>query len=212
MAAPKPCNERSKPECSGWQARFMNCKWDTMVGCVGDKPKVTQATKSMDATPVKIDTNRAKYKADGDGKPDDCEVPACRTKTSAFKAVLGGKSKTKIGTKLPCPLESEALGRSTWGFLHSMAANFPEKPSSSDQGRAKQFVETMAMYYPCKHCAQDFQEDIVANPPNVSTRKDFAVWMCNAHNRVNTKLGKPVFSCKIEHLDLRWRDGGKKCE
>ena len=40
----------------------------------------------------------------------------------------------------------------------------------------------------------------------------FSIWMCEAHNRVNTKLGKTTFNCDINNLDLRWRDGGKKCE
>ena len=43
------------------------------------------------------------------------------------------------------------------------------------------------------------------NEPKVGGREEFGLWMCNAHNEVNRKLGKEVFDCGL--WKERWRDG-----
>ena len=43
------------------------------------------------------------------------------------------------------------------------------------------------------------------------SRGSLAVWLCNRHNEVNEKLGKPLFPCVLKDLDERWRKGGKNC-
>lgn len=52
----------------------------------------------------------------------------------------------------------------------------------------------------------------VACLSRVGSREELSVWMCEAHNRVNRQLGKPEYSCKIKDLDLRWRNGGERCD
>ena len=39
----------------------------------------------------------------------------------------------------------------------------------------------------------------------VQTGKQFAHWLCQLHNKVNVKLGKPEFDCSQTYK--RWRDG-----
>jgi hypothetical protein len=207
------CHKKNKSECSSWQGKFYNCRWDDLVGCVSETTKASPRTADDLKKPTLegVSDKMAQMENITNTKPDDCKIPACRTKTDAFKAVLGGTKKSKLPVKLPCPLESEELGRGTWGLLHTMAANLPDQPSLTDQTRVKQFVNTMADFYPCVHCAKDFQVDLIKNPPRVSSRVDFSIWVCEAHNRVNTKLGKPSFSCQPDILDKRWRDGGNEC-
>lgn len=43
------------------------------------------------------------------------------------------------------------------------------------------------------------------NPPKTSNRDELAKWLCERHNVVNIKLGKPEFDCSRVHE--RWRDG-----
>jgi len=43
------------------------------------------------------------------------------------------------------------------------------------------------------------------HPPNISSQKSFAKWMCEVHNMVNRKLEKPLFDCS--KVNERWRDG-----
>lgn len=43
------------------------------------------------------------------------------------------------------------------------------------------------------------------NAPRMSSRDEFGLWMCEAHNAVNEKLGKESFDCG--QWKVRWVDG-----
>ena len=107
-----------------------------------------------------------------------------------------------------CPPDVEQLGRSSWTLLHTMAASYPERPSLTQQSDTRQFISLFGKMYPCWVCAGDFQEWMKqGNEPRVSNRNDFGRWMCEAHNAVNVKLGKPPFDCN--KWEERWRTGWK---
>ena len=207
----KKCNGKKRSECeSGWQARFMNCKWDEAIGCYAANGKSPTVGTKSNSSAIHIKAKETKDKKFGPNI-DDCTVPACKSTANAFHAIAGGVGKSRLKKELPCPIMRDELGRNTWSLLHTMAANYPDNPSAGDQSKARYFIESLARFYPCRHCAEDFQADIERNPPNVTSRIDFSIWMCEAHNRVNVKLGSPKFDCDIKNLDLRWRDGGKRC-
>merc|ERR1712196_210877 len=110
-----------------------------------------------------------------------------------------------------CPADRELLGNHTWTFLHSVAAYYPEVPTTEDETRARNLVDAVAHMYPCSHCAYAFQKDMGDNPPRVASRREFSMWMCEMHNRVNAQLDKPTFPCNIHVLDARWRNGARSC-
>lgn len=56
------------------------------------------------------------------------------------------------------PVSKEELGRSTWVFLHTLAAQFPERPTRQQQRDARTLVDCLTRIYPCADCAQHFQE------------------------------------------------------
>lgn len=58
-----------------------------------------------------------------------------------------------------CPLFRNQLGKATWSYLHTMAAYYPANPSSEEQNRMKEFIDTFAHTFPCSHCAKDFQKE-----------------------------------------------------
>jgi len=95
--------------------------------------------------------------------------------------------------------------------LHSIAGSYPERPSEEEQRRIRAFIDTIALIYPCTICAQDFQDTIKASPPRVQSREELSVWMCEQHNEVNAKLGKPRFPCSFRLLDERWGAGSEEC-
>ncbi|KAL0270981.1 UNVERIFIED_CONTAM: hypothetical protein PYX00_008234 [Menopon gallinae] len=109
------------------------------------------------------------------------------------------------GSPTNCPLDREGLGRSTWGFLHTMAAYYPDKPTEEQENEIRQFFNLFSHFYPCQDCAEDLQRQIQRFPPKTESRQELSQWLCRVHNRINLRLGKPQFDCT--RVDERWKDG-----
>jgi FAD-linked sulfhydryl oxidase len=55
-------------------------------------------------------------------------------------------------------------------------------------------LESLAHLLPCKECKEHFMEIINKYPPDLSNSCAFQTWLFNAHNMVNKRLGKPIFT------------------
>ncbi|XP_065869841.1 FAD-linked sulfhydryl oxidase ERV1 [Euphorbia lathyris] len=106
------------------------------------------------------------------------------------------------------PVTKEDLGRATWTFLHTLAAQYPENPTRQQKKDVKELMAIMSRMYPCKECADHFKEVLRANPVQAGSQTEFSQWLCHVHNVVNRSLGKLVFPC--ERVDARW--GKLDCE
>lgn len=106
------------------------------------------------------------------------------------------------------PASKETLGRATWTFLHTLAAQFPEKPTRQQQRDVKELMAILSRLYPCRECADHFKEVIKANPVQAGSGVELAQWMCRVHNIVNRSLGKTMFPC--QRVDARW--GALDCD
>ncbi|KAH0533756.1 FAD-linked sulfhydryl oxidase ALR [Cotesia glomerata] len=104
-----------------------------------------------------------------------------------------------------CPLDKDELGSATWSFLHTMAAYYPEKPTTQEINDMKTFFNVFSKFYPCAPCREDLQEQLKKRPPEVASQEQLNQWLCDTHNEVNKKLGKPIFDCRL--INQRWRDG-----
>ncbi|KAK6335375.1 hypothetical protein TWF696_002154 [Orbilia brochopaga] len=147
-----------------------------------------------------------------DGKPcRSCN--SYRDMANMSRMLTGGKAKTArlpvASDRADCPPDVEQLGRSTWTLLHSLTATYPPTPTPSQKSDMKTFITILSRIYPCWSCAEDFAAYIKEpeNAPRLDTQEDFGRWMCNAHNAVNRKLGKPEFDCNF--WKERWKDGWK---
>jgi FAD-linked sulfhydryl oxidase len=119
------------------------------------------------------------------------------------------KSLLKKNNKMQTPPDSSELGSHTWTFLHTMAAYYPCDPDQHSQSLMAEFIKGLSLFYPCHYCASHLQSDLIQHPPNIKSRQGLSEWMCQMHNRVNTRLGKPQFDCS--KVFERWRQGGSDC-
>ncbi|KAK6916346.1 ERV/ALR sulfhydryl oxidase domain [Dillenia turbinata] len=106
------------------------------------------------------------------------------------------------------PVTKEDLGRATWTFLHTLAAQYPERPTRQQKKDVKELMAILSRMYPCKECADHFKEILSANPVQANSQAEFSQWLCHVHNVVNRSLGKVIFPC--ERVDARW--GKLDCE
>ncbi|KAL3284601.1 hypothetical protein HHI36_018756 [Cryptolaemus montrouzieri] len=104
-----------------------------------------------------------------------------------------------------CPLDKEQLGHYSWSLLHTIAAKYPENPSSMVQKEIKDFFAIFSNIYPCELCAHDFREELRRYPIETESQEALSQWLCRIHNKVNAKLGKELFDCT--KVNSRWRDG-----
>lgn len=135
-------------------------------------------------------TNRRRL---GEGRADDAIGETTAEKTSpSGDADANSRAKTS----------KEDLGRATWTFLHTFAAQFPDEPTKRQERDARELIMILTRMYPCGECARHFAEIVKNNPPDCSSGLGLQRWMCAAHNEVNESLGKPWFDCS--RIDERW--------
>ena len=136
------------------------------------------------------------------------EAPAAsRASSVPVHAPLRSKRRGVSNTRTP----KEELGTSTWVFLHTLAAQYPSKPSARQKRDVTNLINLLTRLYPCGECAEHFQEIVKVHPPQVGSREALSRWMCDVHNVVNRSLDKPVFNCAI--VSSRWKglDGDGSC-
>lgn len=150
-----------------------------------------------------------------DGKP--CR--ACNSKL-AFGSALRAASRSSTNTSsapVPpqddCPPDVEELGRATWTFLHSAAAYYPNEPSDIQRRSMRALLDALPHVYPCSVCADDLGRAYATSDIASEHARERAVqsgpglrrWLCEVHNQVNEKLGKPVWDCNdVKRLAFRW--------
>lgn len=122
--------------------------------------------------------------------------------------------------EVQCPPDGEIIGQSTWTFLHSAAAYYPNSPSEIQQKSMLSLIHSLPHLYPCHSCAEALGEELTRESKEkrsweggdvlqkaVQTGPGLRKWLCGVHNEVNVRLGKPAWTCDEESLRQRWKDG-----
>ncbi|KAL0955711.1 hypothetical protein HGRIS_001931 [Hohenbuehelia grisea] len=118
-----------------------------------------------------------------------------------IKGAEGGVIMGKLGNATAKAI----LGRSTWKLLHTMTLRYPEKPTQDERDALNSYFHLLSRLYPCGECAAEFQMLLKKFPPQTSSRRSAALWLCFVHNQVNERLKKPEFDCA--HLDAEYDCG-----
>lgn len=160
-----------------------------------------------------------------------------KPRPSAARSGSAAGSETNETPELPaCPPDGPSIGNSTWTFLHSAAAFYPDTPNDEQQTAMRNLIQSLSLLYPCAPCAYGLKKHLekqqekrsslgdqvpLTKPHLLAGRQDdpgtlseaarsgraMRAWLCAAHNEVNSRLGKPLFSCTDATLDARWGDG-----
>ncbi|KAI0821451.1 ERV/ALR sulfhydryl oxidase domain-containing protein [Irpex lacteus] len=123
------------------------------------------------------------------GVEEDLRVPG--SKGSNPESAHGEVIMTKLGNVTA----KAELGRATWKLLHTMTLRYPEKPTRDQRDALDSYFHLFSRLYPCGECAAEFQLLLKKYPPQTSSRRSAATWLCFVHNQVNARLHKPEFDC-----------------
>lgn len=119
-------------------------------------------------------------------------------------------------TQIAYPLDKEQAGKHSWVINHHLAALYPiENPTEKEKERMKTTILTnmTAVSKLCKNCKMDIKAYLRQNPinPALVGRSALSIYLCNFHNYVKKKTGKPLEVEKCENI-LRDIPVCKDCE
>jgi hypothetical protein len=92
-----------------------------------------------------------------------------------------------------------------WMTLHSISINYPQNPSAEDRAILEQFMGNFTESITCNNCKTHFQDMFVSYkrkyPQWSSSRREFFLFVCRAHNTVNKRIDKPVIASVAECIN-----------
>lgn len=109
-----------------------------------------------------------------------------------LESIAAGKP---IMAKMPNQTVRAEVGRAGWKMLHTILSQYPEKPTADERQTLSTYLRLFSRVYPCRECAEHFQELLKSNPPQLASRQNAVMWGCQAHNVVNKRLGKKEHDC-----------------
>ena len=113
-------------------------------------------------------------------------------------------------------MQTRVWGPAGWLFLHSIAQNYPWKPTDEQKNNYLSFFKLVGNVLPCRYCRESFQKyvtgvdnwkpsNIELENPDLLTKEDYKLlildksklksretlvkWLYDIHNRINKKLG-----------------------
>ncbi len=144
----------------------------------------------------------------GSGAPHGSAIAADAAGSLRGGSGGAGRAGTSADTGADHLTVRAELGRGAWNMLHRLAAKFPAEPTAEQSAEAVQFFRLLGNWYPCDECAGHFREMLAAHPVRAGSHAELTTWLCERHNQVNERLGKPAFPCDAESLAAKYGDCG----
>jgi len=90
-------------------------------------------------------------------------------------------------------MQTRTFGPAGWIFLHSIAQNYPWKPTEEQKYSYYSFFNLVGNVLPCRYCRESYQKfirepDTELTMKSMESRKSLFLWLYKIHNKVNKKL------------------------
>jgi len=91
-------------------------------------------------------------------------------------------------------IQTRVWGPAGWIFLHSIAQNYPWRPTDEQRVYYYNFFKLTGNVLPCRYCRESYQKFInqpgtLLNSKVMDSRKSLVTWLYKIHNKINKKLG-----------------------
>ena len=107
------------------------------------------------------------------------------------------------------------LGRAAWHFLHTTAAQLPDKENitATHLEAFRSIFRSLEVIYPCEECREHLVQNMrhMRSLDTVVDAPSALVWTCELHNIVNVAQHKPVFPCDPDALAKKWSNPNCGC-
>lgn len=103
-------------------------------------------------------------------------------------------------------LTIDQWGPGAWNTLHTFAHRAPHELTEEDKGRWTTFLRLFAAFLPCPKCRshfQDFLDRRLRDGDSLATRASLVSLLNEAHNDVNFRNGKRVYSLDEHYAAYR---------
>lgn len=124
-----------------------------------------------------------------------------RPKTPAAVAAAKKKAASRLvsGENSAVGYSPEVWGPHMWFVFHLVAATYPTAPTAADKTNYMNFYQSLQHVLPCPGCRVGYRTIITSDPTKLSARTftgrdSLFKWTVDAHNRVNSKLNKPIYN------------------
>jgi hypothetical protein len=89
-------------------------------------------------------------------------------------------------------------GPKLWFFIHTIALNFPDKPTYKDIKDYESFFDNLKYIIPCDKCKLHYTQRQNINPVSkyLTDPNTLFIYTIDLHNEVNKSLGKRIYSYK----------------
>lgn len=96
-----------------------------------------------------------------------------------------------LANKKEAPRTLAEAGRATWIKWHAQARSYVPANASAFQQMILDDIQAL----PCPICVNHAMGYVAANPIDLSSQAGLRKWLCDFHNAVNSRVGKPLFDC-----------------
>ena len=88
-----------------------------------------------------------------------------------------------------------------WTTLHSVSALFPDNPTQAEINLVKSWIQSFAECITCPTCQGHFKTMLTLyqarHPDMFSSRRNFSLFVFRAHNTVNRRLNKRIYTYDV---------------